>query len=155
LRRGLRRSGFFHGSQFIFDEQSAQARKIVEAGGRVGLGGHGQLQGLGSHWELWSIAAGGMTPHDVLRVGTIFGAEGIGLGKEVGSLEAGKLADLQVLDANPLENIRNTTQIRYVMKNGRLYDAATLAEIWPRQRELPTPWWREGTGEECVNGCGR
>ena len=84
LRRGLRRSGFFHGSQFIFDEQSAQARKIVEAGGRVGLGGHGQLQGLGSHWELWSIAAGGMTPHDVLRVGTIFGAEGIGLGKEVG-----------------------------------------------------------------------
>jgi Tol biopolymer transport system component len=155
LRRAMRRPGFFHESQFIFDEQAAQARKIVEAGGRVGLGGHGQLQGLGSHWELWSIASGGMSPHDALRVGTIFGAEGIGLGKEVGSLEVGKLADLQVLDANPLENIRNTTQIRYVMKNGRLYDAATLAEVWPRQRELRTPWWWDESAEECVNGCGQ
>jgi hypothetical protein len=155
LRRAMRRPSFFHESQFIFDEQSAQARKIVEAGGRVGLGGHGQLQGLGSHWELWSIASGGMQPHDVLRVGTIFGAEGIGLGKEVGSLEVGKLADLQVLDANPLENIRNTTQIRYVMKNGRLYDAATLAEVWPRQRALRTPWWWDESAEECVNGCGQ
>jgi Tol biopolymer transport system component len=154
LRRGLRRGGFFHESQFVFDEQAAQSRKIVEAGGRVGLGGHGQLQGLGVHWELWSIASGGMRPHDALRVGTIFGAEGIGLGDEIGSLEAGKLADLQVLDANPLENLRNTTQIRYVMKNGRLYDAGTLAEVWPREREIPRPWWWSESDAPCPNGSG-
>ena len=46
-----------------------------------------------------------------------------------------------VLDANPLENIRNTNSVRYVMKNGRLYDGNTLAEVWPRQRPVPTPWW--------------
>jgi imidazolonepropionase-like amidohydrolase len=84
-----------------------------------------------------------MKPHDVLRVGTIFGAEAIGLAKDLGSIEGGKLADLQVLDANPLEDIRNTNTLRYVMKNGRLYEAETLKEIWPRTRELPRLWWRE------------
>lgn len=143
LRRALRRGGWFHNSQFIFPKEAEQAAKIVAAGGRVGLGGHGQLQGLGVHWELWSIASGGMPSHDVLRVGTIFGAQAIGLSKDLGTLESGKLADLQVLDANPLENIRNTNTVRYVMKNGRLYEAATLAEIWPRTREIQRPWWWE------------
>jgi imidazolonepropionase-like amidohydrolase len=113
----------------------------VEAGGRVGLGGHGQLQGLGVHWELWNIASGGMKPLDALRVGTIYGAESIGLGKQIGSLEAGKLADLIVLDRNPLDDIKNTNTIHYVMKNGRVYDGNTLNEIWPRQRAMPKQWW--------------
>ena len=143
MRRGLRRQGWWHESQYSFKLLAEQAKKIVEAGGRVGLGGHGQLQGLGVHWELWSIASGGMKNHDVLRVGTVFGAEAIGFGKELGTLEGGKLADLQVLDANPLENIRNTNTIRYVMKNGRLYEAETLTEIWPRQRPIERPWWWE------------
>ncbi|GAC1653304.1 MAG: amidohydrolase family protein [Gemmatimonadaceae bacterium] len=140
-RRSLRRPGWFRDDQYSFPLIAAQAAKIEAAGGKVGLGGHGQLQGLGVHWELWSIASGGMPVHDVLRVGTLNGAQAIGLEKDLGSLEAGKLADLQVLDANPLENIRNTTSVRLVMKNGRLYDASTLAELWPRQRELSTPWW--------------
>ncbi|HKG95871.1 MAG TPA: amidohydrolase family protein, partial [Gemmatimonadaceae bacterium] len=146
----------FAESQYSFPLFAAQAAKIVAAGGRVGLGSHGQLQGLGAHWELWAIASGGMPNHDVLRVGTIFGAEAIGLSKDLGSLESGKLADLQVLDANPLENIRNTNTVRYVMKNGRLYDASNMTEIWPRQRPIPRPWWQEkesvtanaGAGEE-------
>ena len=50
-----------------------------------------------------------------------------------------------VLDANPLENIRNTNTIRYVMKNGRLYDGNTLDEIWPRQRPAPKEWWRDSS----------
>jgi Tol biopolymer transport system component len=142
-RRVLRREGWFREDQYSFPRLAAQAAKIVAAGGRVGLGGHGQLQGLGVHWELWAIASGGMPNHDVLRVGTVFGAEAIGLGDDLGSIEAGKLADLQVLDANPLDDIRNTNTVRYVMKNGRLYEAETLKEIWPRQREAPRGWWQE------------
>ena len=78
-----------------------------------------------------------MSNHDVLKVGTIFGAEAIGIGKDLGSLEKGKLADLVVLDRNPLENIRNTNTVRYVMKNGELYDGDTLDQVWPQQKKLP------------------
>lgn len=140
-RRGLRRPQWFRDSEYSFKLFAEQAKKIVEAGGRVGLGGHGQLQGLGAHWELWNIASGGMKPIDVLRVGTIFGAEAIGLQRDLGSVEVGKLADILVLDGNPLDDIKNTNTIRYVMKNGRVYDGNTLAEVWPRQRELPKQWW--------------
>ena len=140
-RRGLRRPQWFRESEYSFKLFAEQAKRLVEAGGRVGLGGHGQLQGLGVHWELWTIASGGMKPMDALRVGTIFGAEAIGLQRQLGSLEAGKLADILVLDANPLDDIKNTNTIRYVMKNGRVYDGNTLAEVWPRQRPLPKQWW--------------
>lgn len=140
-RRGLRRPQWFRESEYSFKLFAEQARKVVEAGGRVGLGGHGQLQGLGVHWELWTIASGGMKAMDALRVGTIFGAEAIGVSKDLGTIEGGKLADLLVLDANPLDDIKNTNTIRLVMKNGRLYEGDTLTEIWPRQRPLPKQWW--------------
>ena len=140
-RKGLRRPGWWAPSQWSFQLFAEQAAKMVAAGGRVGMGSHGQLQGLGAQWEIWNIASGGMPNYDVLRVATIFGAEAIGHEKDFGSLEAGKLADLQVLDKNPLDNIKNTNTIKYVMKNGRLYDGNTLAEIWPRQRQLARLWW--------------
>jgi imidazolonepropionase-like amidohydrolase len=104
---------------------------------------------LGYHWELWTVASGGMNPYDALRVATIIGAESIGLSKDLGTLEAGKLADLIVLDRDPLADIKNTNSIRYVMKNGRLYEGETLNEIWPRQRPLPEQYWRNG--EPVVN----
>jgi Tol biopolymer transport system component len=128
-------------NQHVFPRIAAGANAILQAGGRVGLGGHGQMDGLGDHWELWAMAAGGMKPMDVLRVATIHGATAIGMEQDLGSLEPGKLADLIVLDANPLEEIHNTNSVRYVMKNGRLYEGETLNEVWPRQRVLPKMWW--------------
>jgi len=135
------RRPWFRENQYVFPRIAGAANAILKAGGHIGLGGHGQMDGLGDHWELWAMAAGGMTPHDVLRVATIHGANAIGMEQDLGSLEPGKLADLIVLDANPLEDIHNTNTVRYVMKNGRLYEGETLNEIWPRQRTLPKMWW--------------
>ncbi|HEY5059890.1 MAG TPA: amidohydrolase family protein, partial [Gemmatimonadaceae bacterium] len=127
--------------QWIFTDHAKQLKKVVDAGGRVGLGSHGEVQGIGVHWELWMLGSGGMTPHEVLRAATLHSADAIGLAKDIGSLEVGKLADLQVLDKNPLDDIRNSNTIKYVMKNGRMYDASNLTEVWPRTRPLPTQWW--------------
>ena len=132
---------FYREDQYIFKGHAAQLAKMVAAGGRVGLGSHGELQGLGVHWELWMMASGGLKPHDVLRAATMHGADAIGHAKDFGSLEVGKLADLQILDRNPLEDIRNTNSIRSVMKNGRLYDGNTLDELWPRAKPLGKQWW--------------
>ncbi len=136
-------AGWFHDSQYAMKLIGESVRDLVAAGGRAGIGSHGQLQGLGYHWELWSVAMGGMPTHDALRIATLMGAEAIGLGRDVGSLEVGKLADLIVLDRNPLEDIRNTTAIRYVMKNGRLYDGNTLDEIQPRQKKAGKFYWQD------------
>lgn len=104
-------------------------KKLQDAGININLGAHGQLQGLGAHWELWMFAQGGMTPMQALRAATLNGALYLGMEDEIGSIREGKLADLIVLDKNPLENIRNTEFIRYTMLNGRLYESSTLNEI--------------------------
>jgi hypothetical protein len=123
--------------EFVFQEHARFLRDVVAAGGMAGVGSHGQLQGLGYHWEMWMLASGGMPNHDVLRAATLFGANGIGLEKQLGSVEPGKLADLVILSRNPLDDIRNTTSVEQVMMNGRLYQAETLDETWPRRRALP------------------
>lgn len=141
LDKLTRRRQWFDKDEYVFKQHAEQAKKIVDAGGRVCIGGHGQLQGLGYHWELWAVQSGGMTPMQALRCATIFGAEAIGFQKDLGSLEAGKLADVLVLEKNPLESIHHTNSIQYVMKNGLMYDANSLEQLWPAEKKLPKPYW--------------
>lgn len=119
-------------------------KDIADAGGLVHLGAHGQMQGLAAHWELWMFEHGGMSPMEALAAGTIMGAQYLGLDGDIGSLEPGKLADLVVLNSNPLDNLLNTTDIDRVMLGGRLYDAMTLRQVAPEEAAAPVmPWQRE------------
>jgi predicted amidohydrolase len=130
-------------STMLYPQLGNDAARIQRAGGVVGIGSHGETVGLGYHWELESHVQGGMTPLEVLRAGTIGSATAIGRAADLGSIEAGKLADLVVLNADPSVDIRNARDIAWVMKNGRLYDAESLDELWPRQRVLEKPWFAE------------
>jgi imidazolonepropionase-like amidohydrolase len=105
---------------------AAGAKQILDAGGKVNLGGHGQMQGLGPHWELWSFVKGGMTPLEALRVGTLYPAQTLGLDRDLGSIEPGKLADFVVLEKNPLDRIEHTDSVALVVKNGRSYTPKEL-----------------------------
>jgi Tol biopolymer transport system component/imidazolonepropionase-like amidohydrolase len=116
-------------------------KAVLDAGGHVLLGAHGQVQGLGVHWELWMLRQGGMTPLEALRAATLHGAWYLGLDGEIGSLREGKLADLAVIDGDPLADIRQSERVVQVMLNGRLYDARTLHETAPRARPRPALWW--------------
>lgn len=143
---------------------SKTAKDLNDAGVKVNMGAHGQIQGIGAHWETWMIAAGGIGNHEALKAATINGANYIGAGNDIGSLEKGKLADLLVLDKNPLDNIENTQFIKYVMQNGRLYDPETMNEIGnsPKKRK-PLYWevngynqsfeWHEESGSFIHNHC--
>ncbi|MNH49812.1 Atrazine chlorohydrolase [compost metagenome] len=116
-----------------------EAKRLSDEGVSVQIGAHGQREGLGAHWELWMFEQGGMTPHQALRVGTLNGAAALGMDKDIGSLETGKLADLVVLDANPLENLRNTVKIGYTMINGRIFDNQ-MNEVGQPPRQ---PFWHQ------------
>ena len=116
-------------------------KRLLDAGVKLQLGAHGQREGLAAHWELWMFVQGGLTPLEALRAGTLDGARYLGLDRDLGSIEAGKLADLVVCEKNPLANIRDSEAIRFTMLNGRLYDARTMDEVAPRAKKRGRLWW--------------
>ncbi len=142
-RKGRRRPLLLE-DEYHFPQIAKGAADLLRAGGNVSLGAHGEQQGLGAHWELWMLASGGMTPMQALQTATIRGAECLGMQQDLGSVEPGKLADLIVLNRNPLEDLKNSLDILYVMKNGVLFDGATLDEILPEKKPFGEfPWQKE------------
>lgn len=123
------------------------ARQVVDEGGLVQAGGHGQLNGLCTHWEMWSFVQGGMTPMQSLKCGTLNGAKYIGLDRDLGSIEAGKLADILVMEpgADPTVRIRDTERIQLTIANGRIFESATMTE--QNSRHSPDFYWQHaGSG---------
>ncbi len=123
---------------------SKSVKKLNDAGVKVNMGAHGQIQGIGVHWEIWMLTQGGMSPLEALHCATINPAKNLGLDDWIGSLQPGKLADLIVMDKNPLENIYNTESVHYTMVNGRLYDAETMNETGNYNRKRTRFYWELG-----------
>ena len=146
LASSTRRRGFWARDDEMVFPRHAQKTKIMHDGGVLqGVGSHGQLQGLGYHWELWAMASGGLVAHEALRIATLEGAKTLGLDGDLGSIEVGKIADLVILGNNPLENLRYTNDIQYVMMNGRLYEGDSLNEIYPRKQNFERLYWQHIT----------
>lgn len=127
---------------------SRSLKKLTDAGVTINMGAHGQIQGIGAHWEIWMMAQGGMTPMEALQTATVNPARSLGFDQWIGTLAAGKLADLIVMDKNPLDDIRNTESIRYTMVNGRLYDAETMNEIGNYNNSRTKFFWEIGRNAE-------
>lgn len=125
---------------------SQSLNKLQNAGVNVNLGAHGQLQGLGAHWELWMLEQGGMSNLQALKCATINGAKYLGMDHQLGSVKEGKIADLIVIDGNPLEDIRQSEKVVYTMLNGRLYDTATMNEITTDKEVKRTKFYFEVEG---------
>ncbi|MCA9651602.1 MAG: PD40 domain-containing protein [Myxococcales bacterium] len=126
-------------------EIARTAKQLHDAGVKVNIGGHGQREGLAAHWEIWMLVQGGMSPHEALRAATLTGAQYVGLERDLGSIEVGKLADLAVIEGNPLQDIRVSDRVRYTVLNGRVYDARTMNELGNHPHEREPLWWeREG-----------
>ena len=129
------------------------AANLVAEGGMAQAGGHGQLNGICTHWEMWSFVQGGMSPMESLRCGTLFGAKYIGLDGDIGSLEEGKLADIIVIEAgaDPTKNIRDTEKIEYTIANGRVFKSRRMNELGSNAPRQPFYWSQPGYGGVSVS----
>ncbi|MFN9633465.1 MAG: amidohydrolase family protein [Erythrobacteraceae bacterium] len=132
---------------FVDDNNAREARKLAQRGVKVSIGAHGQQAGIGAHWELRSFARGGMSPVEALKAGTIASAQSLGMAKDIGSIEVGKLADLVILSDDPSVDIANSDNIEQVMLGGRLYDAKTLNEVGTGDAKRHPYWWEANGGK--------
>ena len=130
-------------SDYKDDDAANVAKQLSDAGVIVNTGAHGQREGLGTHWEMWSFARGGFSPLEALATATINPAIHLGMENEIGSIEPGKLADMVILSQDPLENILNTDSVEHVILNGRIYEARTLAEEFSGERPPPKLYWHD------------
>lgn len=126
--------------EYRFPVLAASAAEVQRKGGLVGMGAHGELPGIGFHYEMEAHDAGGMKPIEILHAATIGAAEVIGRSADLGSIAPGKLADLVILDRDPREKIVNARAVSAIMRGGRLYDGS-LNEIWP-DRHILRPYWK-------------
>ncbi len=139
---------------FVDDNSAREARKLAQRGVKVSIGAHGQQAGVGAHWELGSFVRGGMSPVEALKAGTIVPAQSLGMAGDIGSIEAGKLADLVILSDDPSVDIANSDNIEKVMLGGRLYDAKTMNEVGTGDAKRRAYWW-EGEGAAGAGGSQR
>lgn len=110
----------------MFEKRLAQVATMHRAGVRVLTGTDAPLRnsppGFGLHEEFVLLARGGLSPFEIIRAATLEPARFLRMLDSAGTIAAGKLADLVLLDANPLRDIRNTRRIAAVVANGELYD---------------------------------
>ena len=139
---------------FVDDNNAREARKLARRGVKVSIGAHGQQAGVGAHWELGSFVRGGMSPVEALKAGTIVPAQSLGMAKDIGSIEAGKLADLVILSDDPSQDIAHSDNIEKVMIGGRLYDAKTMNEVGTGDAKRRPYFW-EGEGATGAAGSQR
>lgn len=138
----LRRRTLAPDTDYNYPLISQAAADIVENGGHTVIGGHGEHHGLAPHWEVW-MASEALGAMGALEAATKEGAYFLGANEDIGTLEEGKLADLLILNSNPLNDIKNTLDIQYVMKGGKLYEDDSLDQVWPVKKDFGIKYWIE------------
>lgn len=124
------------------------AKKLRDNGVRVMIGAHGQREGLAPHWEMWMMVQGGFTPWEALRGATYDAAVHLGMDDDIGSIAAGKLADLAIIEGNVLEDIRLSEYVSHTMLNGRLYTTATMNEILTGEHTTAPLFFHQAGGQQ-------
>lgn len=124
-------------NQYNHIEVATYAKTLRDNGVGVHIGAHGQREGLAAHWELWMMEQGGFTSWEALRGGTIDGARHLGMDKQIGSIEVGKIADLAIIDGDVLADLKRSEYVTHTVINGRVFEAATMKELGTDNEPAP------------------